>query len=351
MRSAPRTGGRWFAPPNAGFASAWCSMPTHPTATRRPLGTLTAAGAECRVAGVGADAAHGKAADRRRDGGRRDREPHLAGRTAGSPSAAASGGAPLAGTREWWVTAARVAAAAPRCARGLRRPLDGGDGTTAPVGRRGHGGPRLHAPAIGTPMPQVAPQRLCAPLGPAGPGHRRSGGGRDAGSDGRHRPTAGAGRPSRTRVPDAPAASESVLDGMAAASSRGALPARSCSAVSPIRSMPTQLAVAAVPGPPDGPGVARRPGTPRALVADGAVLVSSANWSAAGLGGNWEAALRVDHPAAAAYYAAAWRRDWDYRARPSTFDAERPGYSVRMPDVELPGARRSRSRSGPSQRR
>jgi phosphatidylserine/phosphatidylglycerophosphate/cardiolipin synthase-like enzyme len=46
-------------------------------------------------------------------------------------------------------------------------------------------------------------------------------------------------------------------------------------------------------------------------VADGSVIVSSANWSDAGLGANWEAALHVDHPGAAAYYAAAWRRDWE----------------------------------------
>ena len=52
-------------------------------------------------------------------------------------------------------------------------------------------------------------------------------------------------------------------------------------------------------------------GHAKGMVADGAVLVSSANWSKAGLGGNWEAGLRIDHPAAAAYYAAAWRRDWE----------------------------------------
>jgi phosphatidylserine/phosphatidylglycerophosphate/cardiolipin synthase-like enzyme len=52
-------------------------------------------------------------------------------------------------------------------------------------------------------------------------------------------------------------------------------------------------------------------GHAKGLVADGSVVVSSANWSDAGLGGNWEAALHVDHPAAAAYYAAAWRRDWE----------------------------------------
>ena len=52
-------------------------------------------------------------------------------------------------------------------------------------------------------------------------------------------------------------------------------------------------------------------GHAKGLVADGSVLVSSANWSEAGLGGNWEAALHVDHPGAASYYAAAWRRDWE----------------------------------------
>jgi phosphatidylserine/phosphatidylglycerophosphate/cardiolipin synthase-like enzyme len=51
-------------------------------------------------------------------------------------------------------------------------------------------------------------------------------------------------------------------------------------------------------------------GHAKGIVADGAALVSSANWSAAGLGGNWEAALRIDHAGAAAYYEAAWRRDW-----------------------------------------
>jgi phosphatidylserine/phosphatidylglycerophosphate/cardiolipin synthase-like enzyme len=52
-------------------------------------------------------------------------------------------------------------------------------------------------------------------------------------------------------------------------------------------------------------------GHAKGMVADGAVIVSSANWSEAGLGGNWEVAMRVEHPAAAAYYAAAWRRDWE----------------------------------------
>jgi phosphatidylserine/phosphatidylglycerophosphate/cardiolipin synthase-like enzyme len=51
-------------------------------------------------------------------------------------------------------------------------------------------------------------------------------------------------------------------------------------------------------------------GHAKGMVADASVLISSANWSAAGLGGKWEASLRVDHAGAAAYYAAAWYRDW-----------------------------------------
>jgi phosphatidylserine/phosphatidylglycerophosphate/cardiolipin synthase-like enzyme len=40
------------------------------------------------------------------------------------------------------------------------------------------------------------------------------------------------------------------------------------------------------------------------------VVAGSSNWSGAGLGANLEAALAVDHPAAAGYYAAAFDRDW-----------------------------------------
>ena len=52
-------------------------------------------------------------------------------------------------------------------------------------------------------------------------------------------------------------------------------------------------------------------GHAKGLVADDTVLVSSANWSSAGLGPNWESALLVRSPAAAEYFAAAWQRDWD----------------------------------------
>jgi phosphatidylserine/phosphatidylglycerophosphate/cardiolipin synthase-like enzyme len=52
------------------------------------------------------------------------------------------------------------------------------------------------------------------------------------------------------------------------------------------------------------------PGHATGAVVDGVVVAGSANWSGAGLGANLEAALAVDHPAAAGYYAAAFDRDW-----------------------------------------
>jgi phosphatidylserine/phosphatidylglycerophosphate/cardiolipin synthase-like enzyme len=51
-------------------------------------------------------------------------------------------------------------------------------------------------------------------------------------------------------------------------------------------------------------------GHAKGAVLDGAVIAGSANWSGAGLGANLEAALAVDAPAAAGYYAAAFDRDW-----------------------------------------
>jgi phosphatidylserine/phosphatidylglycerophosphate/cardiolipin synthase-like enzyme len=51
-------------------------------------------------------------------------------------------------------------------------------------------------------------------------------------------------------------------------------------------------------------------GHAKGVVADDRVMVSSANWSAAGLSSNLEAALAVDALAAAGYFAAAHERDW-----------------------------------------
>ena len=51
-------------------------------------------------------------------------------------------------------------------------------------------------------------------------------------------------------------------------------------------------------------------GHAKGLIADGTAIVASANWSRAGFGANWEAALAMDSAPAAAYLAAAWERDW-----------------------------------------
>lgn len=51
-------------------------------------------------------------------------------------------------------------------------------------------------------------------------------------------------------------------------------------------------------------------GHAKGLIADGTAIVTSANWSRAGFGANWEAALLMDSAPAAGYLAAAWERDW-----------------------------------------
>ena len=51
-------------------------------------------------------------------------------------------------------------------------------------------------------------------------------------------------------------------------------------------------------------------GHAKGLIVDGTAAVASANWSRAGFGANWEAALLMDSEPAAAYLAAAWERDW-----------------------------------------
>jgi len=52
-------------------------------------------------------------------------------------------------------------------------------------------------------------------------------------------------------------------------------------------------------------------------VADDVAVVASANWSGAGCGGNWEAALVARVAPAAAYFADAWERDWAAAEQPA----------------------------------
>jgi phosphatidylserine/phosphatidylglycerophosphate/cardiolipin synthase-like enzyme len=52
-------------------------------------------------------------------------------------------------------------------------------------------------------------------------------------------------------------------------------------------------------------------GHAKGLIADDVAVITSANWSSAGCGPNWEAALVARSAGAAEYYAAVWHRDWE----------------------------------------
>jgi phosphatidylserine/phosphatidylglycerophosphate/cardiolipin synthase-like enzyme len=261
------------------------------------------AGGECRVAGTGSEAAHGKML--RSDttvavgtgnliwrDAPRDRHMRF------PPTSK-----PLAGTREWWVMISG--------SRGLsgaaRRAFDEHWSAATPPPARWSDVPEAEAPNVGTPIPQVAPwarrvslRRHNLVIG----GHAVSAAVRSMILTSRRRVL--------VTVPYAYAHARRVadlLDLMAVASARGV----SCA-----------LLLGQMPDPGDAnllralPFDVRRmdparstTGHAKGIVADGSVMVSSANWSSPGLGGNWEAALRIDHPGAAAYYAAAWRRDWE----------------------------------------
>jgi phosphatidylserine/phosphatidylglycerophosphate/cardiolipin synthase-like enzyme len=264
---------------------------------------LIAAGGACRVAGVGVDAAHGKLliVDSTVAVGTgnliwRDapRDAHLR----LPPS-----GPPLAGTREWWVTAAwssrlRHAAAEAFDAqwRSATEPPSGWGGAA-----------RLASPAIGSPLPQVAPRVLCVAsrrlglvIGGAAIGATL--GVMVRGAQRRVLVTVPYARPDALPVRD-------LIDCLTQARSRGV----ACALLIGGIPDPHDVAIlAALTFPVRRMDPARSTsGHAKGMVADGSVLISSANWSGAGLGGNWEAALRIEHPGAAAYYAAAWRRDWE----------------------------------------
>jgi phosphatidylserine/phosphatidylglycerophosphate/cardiolipin synthase-like enzyme len=264
---------------------------------------LRAAGGVCRVAGIGVDAAHGKllCSDATVAVGTgnliwRDapRDRHLR----FPPSST-----PLAGTREWWVMAAR--------SRGLRHAarvaFDEHWSAATPPPAEWSASPETRAPRVGTPMPQVAPwsRRIASRRL-----HLVTGG--DAVGSALRSMIVAARRRVLVTVPYARANAPAVIhlfDLMARASARGV----ACA-----------LLLGEIPDPGDAPLLRVLPfqvrrmdparstaGHAKGAIADGSVLVSSANWSSPGLGGNWEAALRIDHPAPAAYYAAAWQRDWD----------------------------------------
>jgi cardiolipin synthase len=264
---------------------------------------LSAAGAECRIAGVGTDAAHGKLLiiDSTVAVGTgnliwRDapRDRHLRLPPAGTP---------LAGTREWWVTAT----GSRRLDRAAADAFAAHWTTATAPPAVWASAPRLVAPAIGFPMPQVPPSVLCTTsrrvgLVVGGAEVREALAAMATAARRRLLVTVPYVRPESGPVRD-------LIERMTRASSRGV----ACA-----------LLLGGIPDPSDAEHLVSLPfavrrmdpsrstsGHAKGLVADGAVLISSANWSAMGLGGNWEVALRVGHAGAAAYYAAAWRRDWD----------------------------------------
>jgi phosphatidylserine/phosphatidylglycerophosphate/cardiolipin synthase-like enzyme len=269
---------------------------------------LAAAGGRCRVAGVGPDAAHGKLliVDSTVAVGTgnliwRDapRDPRLL---------LPPQGAPLAGTREWWVTAARAGrlrSAALEAFDAHWAMATAPPATWAAATQPGASHPTV--PAIGAPSPQVPPQVLCAQsrrlglvIGGAAVGQEL--GNMVAAARRRLLVTVPYARPEALPV-------RGVFDGMARASARGV----ACALlIGGVPDLTDARQLASLPFPVRRMDPARSTsGHAKGMVADGVVLVSSANWSTAGLGGNWEAGLRIDHPAAAAYYAAAWRRDWE----------------------------------------
>ncbi len=100
-----------------------------------------------------------------------------------------------------------------------------------------------------------------------------------------------------------------VLDAMAAAAARGA-DARVLLGTSPEPRDAAALAAAGIAVRVMDP-LRCTTGHAKGLVADGAALVCSANWSGAGLGGNRESALILDDARAADWFAAALERDWE----------------------------------------
>jgi phosphatidylserine/phosphatidylglycerophosphate/cardiolipin synthase-like enzyme len=265
---------------------------------------LIAAGGACRVAGTGTHRAHGKLliSDGRtvavgtgnliwRDA---PHDRHLR-----YPPASA----PLAGTREWWAMTSR--------SRGVSRPARAAFDAHWATARRPPAGwataPETPAPSVGTPMPQVAPSAACVRSRRL---HLLVGGEAVAST---LRSLVGT---SQRRVlvtvpyahPGAPAVGD-LLNLMALATTRGVACALLLGEV-PDRADAGRLR--AFPFPIRRMDPARSTsGHGKGMVTDGAALVSSANWSSAGLGGNWEVGLRIDHRATASYYAAAFRRDWD----------------------------------------
>lgn len=265
---------------------------------------LATAGADCRVLPRGIAAGHWKLV--LSDGGRaavgtgnliwRDAPRHAHGGTA--PAAPL-----LRGTREWWAVTndsgvTGVAAAALEAAWDAgRRPPD--DWLISRHAREDPG-------AVGTPAPQVAVLRLAPEDGRVRlvvGGLAVAGCLRDAIDGARSRVLITApyiaGRPASVRT----------LVATASIARRRGVDVRLLLGARPQPSHAAHLARAGIPVRWMDPAASTR-GHAKGLVADGTAMVTSANWSRAGFGANWEALLVVDSAPAAEYLAAAWQRDW-----------------------------------------
>jgi hypothetical protein len=210
------------------------------------------------------------------------------------------GGRP--GTREWWL----AVDGAPGVAARAGAAIGAAWAAAGPPPAAWTGPAAAAAPPVGVPRPTVAPLELAIAETAL---ELATGGAAVAALLGRH--LAGVGDRALCTVPYAHPhvrAVAGLLDALATAAGRGA---------------DVRLLLGAVPEPTDLAGLRARgievrvmdpsrstTGHAKGAVVDGVVVAGSANWSAAGLGANLEAALAVDHPAAAGYYAAAFERDW-----------------------------------------
>lgn len=207
----------------------------------------------------------------------------------------------LPGTREWWVVVEGSAA----LARDARWHLDQAWRESAEPPVSWLRAARPAAPPIGVPTPLVAP--LTVPVDEdgirmvlGGDAHRRM----------LHRLLAEA-RLADITVPYVHAGRPAVrqlLSDLNAARRRGAK---------------VRLLLGSVPAAGDAAELSCRgpatrvmdplrstTGHAKGAIVDGQVLVGSANWSQPGLGGNREAGVLVEDAAAAAYFRAAFDRDW-----------------------------------------
>ena len=209
------------------------------------------------------------------------------------------------GTREWWSTVAD----APSLLRAARTAFDRGwrEAAAPPATWRRALGVVPVPPPVGVPHPTVAPLSLDLAEGAL---HLAAGGAEVAALLGAR--LAAARARALVTVPyvhTRVAAVCVLLDALAAARANGT---------------DVRLLLGTQPDPLDARALRHSSfhvrvmdparcttGHAKGVVADGVAVVGSANWSGAGLGGNREAALVLDDPRAADYYAAALERDWE----------------------------------------